>query len=632
MSLLKNHKALILIIGIAWLGGCAYYNTFYNAQQYYQQGLTELQKTTEGAITANVRKYFDTAIEKSNKVLLNYPDSRWNDDAAYLIAMSQYHKTDYIAAKKSFEYFFATFPASELRPRAEVWYGRCLWKMGEKENALYQLRKSSENEQKPQLKSEIYYAMADLYKASGELDSALYYYRNTTDVGRDNPLAAEAQYHIAEINLELDKIEQAIENLKRIGDYSPSDELRNKMQVLLARIYRESGRFEEARELINAKLNDIANESIWGELELQLGLLYLAEEDYKSAESRFSQVAEKYPNTPVAAEACYLLGQLYLDQLRNYEKAQQNFENVRKADRNSRFTLDAQSKVADIKRYFALQTKYSESLKNVKPFIDKIEGRIDTSAVNIRDEEMPEKLKKAMELLEEEKMKIADTASVFENYYQIMYEMAELNYFEFNNVDSALAYFKRIYARDYYNPIRDKALYAIYFILEDTGDKAASSSYLDTLKSEFPESPYIQHIEGKEVQFADDNLQARRLFLNAEKDFDFRPAVAIDKYRQVIEQYPQSVYAEKSMLAIAWLCHHRLYDLDRTIEWYQKFNTEYPESEYGKYAGDELARLDQIVEWMKAASGDTTRADDTTPVPSDGNGADVRKPVSEDSE
>ncbi|HDP68701.1 MAG TPA: tetratricopeptide repeat protein [Candidatus Marinimicrobia bacterium] len=627
---MKRYSNFIVVIGLIWLGSCAYYNTFYNARQYYAQGLAELEKSSDGAITANVRKYFDTAIEKSNKVLLNYPESRWNDDAAYLIAMSQYYKTDYIAAKKSFEYFFATFPASELRSRAEIWYGRCLWKMGEKENALYQLRKSSQKEKKPLLKAEIYFAMADLFMAGNDLDSALYYYRHTVSTAQDNPLAAEAQYHIAEINLKRNNIDQAITDLKRIVDYSPTEELIDKMQVLLARIYRESGRFDEARELINAKLNDIANESIWGELELQLGLLYLAENDYKSAESRFSQVAEKYPNTPIAGEAHYLLGQLYLEHFKNLEKAQSSFEAVRRADRNSKYALDAQSKATDIKRYFTLQSKYREVYKNVQPFLEKIEGGVDIAAVDVDIEEVPEKLKKAIQLFEEEKAKIADTVSVFKNYYQVLYEIGEMNYFEFNNIDSALVYFERIHRQDYFNPIRDKALYAVYYLMRDIGQNDAAEAYLDTMKTRFQESPYLQYIQGQEVRLPGDNIQARQLFLTAEQDLDFQPRTAMDKYQQVIRQYPNSRYAEKSMLAIAWLYQHRFYDLDKSIEWYEKFQAEYPESEYGDYAGGELAKLNQIVEWINKSAEDSLQEGEQAAIPDDESS--TSKPVSGDSE
>jgi len=315
------------------LASCAYYNTFYNAEQYFKKGIQEIEAQGNDRITVNIRKYFNSAIEKSNKVLINYPDSRWTDNAAYIIAMSHYYKTDYSTARKNFEQFFANYPASDLRPRAEIWYGRCLWKLGEKEQALRQLLKSSRREKNPQMRSEIFFALADLYRSSGELDSALIYYQKTISAGRDIPQAASAQYKIAEINLAQNNIDLAITNLKKIYKYHPSSELIDKMQILLARIYREDNRFDEARTLIDAKLNDISNEAIWGDLELQLALLYLAEGDLESARLRFSQITEKYKGKPVSAEAYYHLGELYMNTLNDYEKAKTNYEKVKEKGR-----------------------------------------------------------------------------------------------------------------------------------------------------------------------------------------------------------------------------------------------------------------------------------------------------------
>jgi len=614
----KNFYLIVFIgfLSIA-LGSCAYYNTFYNAEQYFKQGIEELEKSSDGKITVNVRKNFNTAIEKSNKVILTYPDSRWTDDAAYIIAMSQYYKTDYSASRKSFEHYFATYPASELRARAEIWYGRCLWKMGEKEQSLRQLKISSQREKNPVMKSEIFFALADLHQSSGNLDSALIYYRLTTKAGRDIPMAALAQYNIAEINLKQNQIDKAITNLKKVNNFAPSLELKNKMQILLAQIYREAGRFDEARDLINAKLNDIANESVWGDLEFQLGLLFLAEGDYESAESRFSQVTEKYQGKPVSAEAYHQLGQLYMIHLGDYEKAQKSFEMVKREDRNSKFVLDSQNKITEIKRFFSLNTKFTESWKKVKPYVDQIEGRIDTSDIDISSDEKPEVLKKAIEQYEEEKMIMSDTVSVFLEYYQVMYEIGELYYFDFNKTDSAYYYFNRVFSTNYYNTIRDKALYAVYFLLIESGKSDLANTYLDTMKSEFPKSPYLRFIETGDIKLPEDNIQARQVFLNGEKYFDFQPDSSIAVFSGIIDDFPTTLYAEKSMLSIAWITKNRYYDLDKSTYWYQKFIEVYPESDMLSYAQSELSELKSIVDWLIESEKDTVKDTTNTILPAE---------------
>lgn len=389
------------------------------------------------------------------------------------------------------------------------------------------------------------------------------------------------------------------------------------MQILLAQIYREAGRFDEARDLINAKLNDIANESVWGDLEFQLGLLFLAEGDYESAESRFSQVTEKYQGKPVSAEAYHQLGQLYMIHLGDYEKAQKSFEMVKREDRNSKFVLDSQNKITEIKRFFSLNTKFTESWKKVKPYVDQIEGRIDTSDIDISSDEKPEVLKKAIEQYEEEKMIMSDTVSVFLEYYQVMYEIGELYYFDFNKTDSAYYYFNRVFSTNYYNTIRDKALYAVYFLLIESGKSDLANAYLDTMKSEFPKSPYLRFIETGDIKLPEDNIQARQVFLNGEKYFDFQPDSSIAVFSGIIDDFPTTLYAEKSMLSIAWITKNRYYDLDKSTYWYQKFIDTYLESDMLSYAQSELSDLKSIADWLIESEKDTVKDTTNTILPAE---------------
>ncbi len=575
---------------------CAYYNTFYNAEQYFNQGVKELENSPDKKVTVSIRNNFDTAIEKSNKVIIEYPDSRWTDNAAYIIAVSNYYKTNYLNARKSFEQFFANYPNSELRPRAEIWYGRCLYKLGEKGLALHQLYKSSERVKDPEMKAEIYVAMAELYQTSNELDSALFYYEKTTKLGKDIPIAADAQYKIAEINLKRNEVDLAITNLKKVNSFAPSNELKDRMQILLARIYRESGRFDDARELINTKLNDIKNESIWADLELQLAYLYVAEGDYESAVSRFGQITENYSKeTDITAEAYYQMGRIYMVQLGDYEKAMTSFDKVKRADRNSIFAFDALQKSAEIQRFFSLNDKLTQSIKKVTPFLNYFEGKIDTSKIDIKNENRPEILKKAIEQYKQEMPNIADTLVVFQEYYNILYELGELYFFDFSEFDSAFNYFNKIYHEKYYNSLYDKVLYAIYYMTNEIGDKDRSTAYLDSLRQLYPNSPYLAYIENREAILPEDNIQARLQFLNGEKWFDINPDSAIVKFRQVIQKYPKTDFAEKSLLNIAWLYQNRLYDIDNSIKYYNEFIEQFPENKNKSYAVGERDYLNEIL-------------------------------------
>lgn len=65
--------------------GCAYFNTFYNARQSYDEALASVEQNPDNP-TSVEEQHLRDAIEGAGKVLAFYPDSRWADDAQLLIA------------------------------------------------------------------------------------------------------------------------------------------------------------------------------------------------------------------------------------------------------------------------------------------------------------------------------------------------------------------------------------------------------------------------------------------------------------------------------------------------------------------------------------------------------------------
>lgn len=65
--------------------GCAYFNTFYNARQSYDEALASVRQNPDNPSAGEEQDLRD-AIEGAGKVLAFYPDSRWADDAQMLIA------------------------------------------------------------------------------------------------------------------------------------------------------------------------------------------------------------------------------------------------------------------------------------------------------------------------------------------------------------------------------------------------------------------------------------------------------------------------------------------------------------------------------------------------------------------
>ena len=68
-----------------FLTSCAYYNTFYNAEQYFEEAeKLRLEKDGEMIPISAMDKYGKT-IEKSKKVIEEFPESRYVNEARLLM-------------------------------------------------------------------------------------------------------------------------------------------------------------------------------------------------------------------------------------------------------------------------------------------------------------------------------------------------------------------------------------------------------------------------------------------------------------------------------------------------------------------------------------------------------------------
>ena len=111
--------------------GCAYYNTFYLAKRYYGEGQRAQEKSTSDAPTPEASAKYDAAVRQCNKVLSDYANSKWADDAAYLLGASLYGKGEYRDAIKQLQGFRAQYPKSPFAPDARFVEGLAHYRLKE---------------------------------------------------------------------------------------------------------------------------------------------------------------------------------------------------------------------------------------------------------------------------------------------------------------------------------------------------------------------------------------------------------------------------------------------------------------------------------------------------------------------
>ena len=117
-------KKVILIFILLLLSGCAFVNTLYNGGSAFRRAqrvehLGERMSRDSASIARETAPLYRRAIEKADKVLLEFPKSeRAHDDAYFLKGISLFYLGEFSAAINPFEILLEFFPESKYVPRS----------------------------------------------------------------------------------------------------------------------------------------------------------------------------------------------------------------------------------------------------------------------------------------------------------------------------------------------------------------------------------------------------------------------------------------------------------------------------------------------------------------------------------
>lgn len=97
----------------------------YNAKNYFREGRKEVRHDTLVTDSRN----FDKAIEKSTAIIVKYPNTRWVDDALFMMGASYYYKGDYLRSLDRLEFLVQNYPGSGYEYEAEYLIGLANYKL-----------------------------------------------------------------------------------------------------------------------------------------------------------------------------------------------------------------------------------------------------------------------------------------------------------------------------------------------------------------------------------------------------------------------------------------------------------------------------------------------------------------------
>jgi len=385
----KFHALSLLGLTLILFSGCAYYNTFYNAEQFFNDAAKERKKrertqvvelspeeqqearrrgelttsSTANKPTASEMQNYQKAIEKASSVLEYYPKSRWVDDALIMVGECFFYRGEYSKAKRKFEEIIQLYPGSEFIPQAEILLGKTLLAVGEFDAAEKKFRDITLNTRFPKaVRQSAEYELGSLYFEKGNYEAAAEEYTRTAKESDDRLIRAMSFYRLGECRIQLKQYEEAVPSFRRAVQASPNEDFKSQATYKLGESQGLLKDYEGAIRtfsLLLAKELDVKRIPM---IKLQLANNQRAKGDEEAAVKWYRNIIEEHKGTEASARSYYGLAEIEEQSYGNYLKAKENYDLVRGEQSASLLATRAKERSDAIKSMLDLKKSINEIL------------------------------------------------------------------------------------------------------------------------------------------------------------------------------------------------------------------------------------------------------------------------------
>lgn len=546
-------KAFILLIAFL-MSGCAYYNTFYNAKHNFKEGEKAQKSATEAARQSAGKTQFEDTIKKASKVLTFYPKSKWADDALLLIGKAYFNMGEYVKAKRKFEELEQSFPKSKLIGESQYYISMCQYNLGEEDEAISSLNGllDSKKEDKKR-KGQASFMIGEIQFKNKDYDDAITYYERTINDFDPDSLSAITQFRIGECYWAKVDYLKAKEAFAKVEKRNPSTDLLFESKFKVGECCYWLSEYQKGMDIFIALAGDKKFSTKLADIKFKIAEGYYYLDELSLAMEGYTQITETYSKTEASANAYFQLGKIYQEKFGDLAEAKKMFESCK--NENSNFPIA------------------KEAL---------------TQSANISTIEEYQK-----DLSQEDSTKSSQT----------LFLLGELYLLQMNQPDSALDEYMALVEKFPQSAYAPKSLYAAAWIWENVKkDSSEAEKIYRRILDEYPQSEY-KKIALSSLSRADsvgsaqpdssDTLNPEQIYSKAERflfeENDVYSAMSL--YDLIIEKFPQSSYAAKSLYAKAWTIENFLNPGDSSgILAYQEVIDKYPDTKYAEEAKIKLGQ------------------------------------------
>ena len=140
---LNPHRRLLVTLISLIFVSCVYFNTFYNAETSFKKAMKIIEESPildNEDLPSQAKKLLGESIENSKLVLREFPDSKYVDDAVFIIAKASFLRDEIAVAESHFNRLIREYPESKFYAYSEIWLAYTHFRMGFLDSAQTEIK------------------------------------------------------------------------------------------------------------------------------------------------------------------------------------------------------------------------------------------------------------------------------------------------------------------------------------------------------------------------------------------------------------------------------------------------------------------------------------------------------------
>lgn len=429
---------LLLLAG----GGCAYYNTFYLAKKNYREGVKAQERSLSEAPAQEAIGRYDVVIRQCQKILQEYPKSKYVDDSAYMMGASYYGKGDYSNAIQRLTSFAAKYPKSPYRADARFTEGLARYRRKEFVEADSIFREIEGTYPNFSRRWELYFYSGETQAQLKRYVPASHWYRLALDKAEGRREKSRTLRRLGDAYLDGDRPDSAQSTYAECLKVEERGPQRVDAAIARGDALRQLGRYPEALQFLQDWHVFAAQEGREGDVLLRIYDVMALMGKTQEALRGYNDLVTKFPRTAVAYEAQFQIGYLYETNLQDLDQAGREYDKL-KSQPTSEFQQQAMRR--------------SQSLAALRTYRTALAS--DTTGARAH----------------------------------AAFMVAELNYFQLGKPDSAIAQYQLVESEFPHSIYAAKSAYArLWITTQDKGDTLEAMRIADMMGQRYRGTPFAE--------------------------------------------------------------------------------------------------------------------------------------------